>query len=83
MATEKGVQILVTGRVQGVGFSHFTEVKAELNQIRGFVRNLADARVEVVGVGKRPALEALIKELQLGAPGKQGTKVLCPMAGRA
>jgi len=74
LATKKGVQILVMGRVQGVGFRHFTKVKAELNQIQGFVRNLADGRVEVVGVGKRPALEALIKELQLGPPASKVQK---------
>ena len=66
--------LLVAGRVQGVGFRHFTKEKAELKQIRGFVRNLADGRVEVVGVGKRPALEDFIKELESGPPASKVQK---------
>ena len=76
MITQTEVQVLVTGRVQGVGFRHFTKVKAELHHIRGFVQNLADGRVEVVGVGTRSALEALIEDLHIGPPASQVQKCL-------
>jgi acylphosphatase len=41
---------LVSGRVQGVGFRYFTQAAAEKLRIGGFVRNLADGRVEVLAV---------------------------------
>jgi acylphosphatase len=42
---------VVTGRVQGVGFRWFTHDAAAREGIHGWVRNLADGRVEVVAEG--------------------------------
>ncbi len=74
MAIQRAAQIFVQGRVQGVGFRHFAKQRAELHQIRGFVRNLVDGRVEVVGVGSRPAIKALIEDLQRGPPASEVQK---------
>ena len=42
---------VVSGRVQGVGYRQFIRVAAERRGIRGWVRNRADGRVEIVVVG--------------------------------
>lgn len=41
----------VAGMVQGVGYRYFTQDAAENLKISGFVRNLADGRVEVFAMG--------------------------------
>jgi acylphosphatase len=63
------VRLLVSGRVQGVGFREFTRRTAQRLGVGGWVRNLADGRVEVVGDGERSALDALIKAVSSGPPG--------------
>ena len=50
---------LVRGRVQGVGFRYFTQREAAALEVTGWVRNLADGRVEVFGQGNPGALDAL------------------------
>ncbi|KKR71916.1 MAG: Acylphosphatase [Microgenomates group bacterium GW2011_GWC1_41_8] len=44
----KRVHVLISGRVQGVGFRFAVKQKAEEMGIVGWVRNLPDGRVEVV-----------------------------------
>lgn len=43
--------IYFSGRVQGVGFRYTTEAVASNFEVRGFVRNLGDGRVELVAEG--------------------------------
>lgn len=40
--------IFISGLVQGVGFRHFTQRKAEGLGLTGWVRNLPDGRVEAI-----------------------------------
>ena len=63
------VHLLVSGRVQGVGFREFTYRAAHGLGVGGWVRNLADGRVEVVADGERPALDALVTAVSGGPPG--------------
>jgi acylphosphatase len=62
----KAVHILVSGRVQGVGFRWFTEREAERWAIAGYARNLADGSVEVRAQGDERALDGFCKELKRG-----------------
>ena len=48
----KQIHIFVTGRVQGVFFRQSTRVIAIKNNVNGWVRNLDDGRVEIVGQGE-------------------------------
>lgn len=63
------VHILVTGRVQGVGFRYFTAMRARSLGLTGMARNLSNGQVEVTAEGTRAALEALIELVRDGPPG--------------
>ena len=56
----------VSGMVQGVGFRFFAQRSATRLGITGYVKNLADGRVEVYAIGQPPQLEALCNELKRG-----------------
>ena len=59
-------RILVSGRVQGVFFRDWTVGEARALDVRGWVRNLADGRVEVLAAGDDAAVERLIAQLHEG-----------------
>lgn len=61
-------RLLVSGRVQRVGFRAFTAHAARREGVRGFVRNLADGRVEAVGEGDSDAMERFQRALNHGPP---------------
>ena len=56
----------VSGRVQAVGFRDFTFRAAEELGLAGWVRNLADGRVEVHAEGPPAALELFAARLGQG-----------------
>lgn len=62
--TQRGY--LISGRVQGVGFRHWTTRTARRLDLRGTVRNRADGRVEVHAAGDPEGLDALEGELEEG-----------------
>ena len=51
----KRVRVIVAGDVQGVGFRWFCREEAMGRGVAGFVRNLADGRVEAVFEGDSQA----------------------------
>lgn len=59
-------QILVTGRVQGVGFRRFAQTCALAGGLKGWVRNLADGRVEVLVQGEESSLHSFVEKLKQG-----------------
>ncbi len=60
--------ITVRGRVQGVGFRHYTKLRARELGVRGYVQNLPDGSVEVWAEGAPRAVEDLIDWLSHGPP---------------
>lgn len=58
----------VSGRVQGVFFRDFTRRKALALGLTGWVRNLADGRVEAVLEGGPDAVESMLDLLREGPP---------------
>jgi len=69
------VRILVSGRVQGVGFRAFAARIATRLDLVGGVRNLDDGRVELDVEGKRTVIEVLVHELKTGPPAARVTKI--------
>jgi acylphosphatase len=59
--------VLVSGRVQGVGYRAFVQQKAKDLALAGSAENLSDGRVEVIAEGPREALERLLHFLALGS----------------
>ena len=59
-------RFLVRGRVQGVGFRWFVEREAHVLGIAGWVRNNADASVEVLAMGTAEQISTLRSQLQRG-----------------
>lgn len=58
--------IYITGRVQGVGFRHFTRKNADRLGINGWVKNLPDGRVEAIFQGPEDRVEELIDRCKDG-----------------
>jgi acylphosphatase len=69
----KTVQMLVSGRVQGVFFRVYTQKFArELQDVTGYVKNLHDGRVEIVAEGSKGSLRKLVEWTRYkGSPASQ------------
>jgi acylphosphatase len=61
--------LLISGRVQGVGFRFFAQDRAALEGVHGYVRNLADGRVEVFVEGDEESVVRVERALRRGPPG--------------
>ena len=59
---------MVTGIVQGVGFRPFIYRIAKRQELRGFVRNRADAVVEISLEGEKPRIDAFLQSLSQEKP---------------
>ena len=60
--------VWASGRVQGVCFREYTRRAAAAAGVQGWVRNLADGRVEAVVEGEADAVEAVIVFMREGHP---------------
>ena len=61
-------RFVVGGRVQGVFFRAGTREQAQRLGLRGYARNRADGRVDVLAVGGVAAIDALAAWLRQGPP---------------
>ena len=61
-------RVVVAGRVQAVGFRVSCRDRAVRAGLAGWVRNLADDRVEAAFEGPGPAVEALVAWCDAGPP---------------
>lgn len=59
-------QFLISGEVQGVGYRYFAQRSAAKHQIRGYVKNLADGRVEILAEGVEKAVNEFKHDLAAG-----------------
>ncbi|MGY1728726.1 acylphosphatase [Geodermatophilus sp. SYSU D01062] len=65
------VRVLVSGRVQGVGYRWFVRGLAEATGLSGWARNLPDGRVEVELEGPADDVRAVVAALSgPDAPGR-------------
>jgi len=66
----------VSGMVQGVGYRYFAQRAAQRLALAGYVRNLADGRVEVYAIGDGETLSKLRAELEHGPRAAQVSSVM-------
>ncbi|HYF02684.1 MAG TPA: acylphosphatase [Patescibacteria group bacterium] len=59
-------EIIVKGKVQGVGFRRFVEKEAERIDVQGFTENLDDGNVRIVAEGFKSQLADLLKSVETG-----------------
>ena len=59
-------RLIITGRVQGVGFRLWTSREARRRGLRGWVRNRFDGSVEALVIGEAAAVDAMVEACRQG-----------------
>lgn len=62
----KQLKVFVSGRVQGVGYREWTRGQAVTLNLCGWVRNLADGRVEAMLIGDEQAVDEMLVRMKTG-----------------
>lgn len=68
MENKKRVHVWISGRVQGVFYRLETKRAADAQGVSGWVRNLADGRVEAVFEGEAADVNAMVDWCWKGSP---------------
>ena len=63
---KKSVRVYITGSVQGVFFRAFVKENAERHNVKGFVRNLEDGRVEAFFEGNPDDVNKMVELCKKG-----------------
>ena len=71
----KTIRIFASGNVQGVFFRKFVKESADKLNVRGFVRNLEDGRVEVVAEGRDESVNNFLELCKQGSKQSEVKKV--------
>ena len=72
---KKSIRLYITGTVQGVFFRIFVKENAERHNVKGFVRNLEDGRIEVFLEGDADGVNKMIELCKKGPRHSQIKKV--------
>ena len=73
--TTRTVHLRIEGRVQGVGYRAFVEMRAAELGLSGWVRNRRDGSVEAVVQGPSAAVDAMLDRCRSGPPGARVDRV--------
>ena len=60
------VKIIVSGRVQGVGFRYFIAKIADNFELKGYAKNLFNGDVEIQAEGRKEYINMLINKAKTG-----------------
>jgi len=69
MESELRLDLVIKGRVQGVGYRYSAKMKAESMDIKGSVQNLRDGSVFVTAQGEKEAMDNFVRWCYKGPPG--------------
>jgi acylphosphatase len=73
--TRRTIHLRVEGRVQGVGYRAFVDMKAGELGLSGWVRNRGDGSVETVLQGSQAAIDAMLDLCRSGPPASRVDRV--------
>jgi acylphosphatase len=62
------VEVLVEGRVQGVGYRNFAQRRAVERRLLGYALNMPDGRVKIRAEGPLRDIEDFLRDLEHGPP---------------
>ena len=68
--------IIISGKVQGVGFRYWLHKKANKKNIYGWVRNKVSGEVEAIFIGDEAKINDLIKLCKKGPSSSKVTKIM-------
>ena len=63
---KKSVRLYITGTVQGVFFRQFVKEHADKRNVKGYIRNLEDGRVEIFLEGDMDDVDSLVQVCKRG-----------------
>lgn len=63
---KKSIRLFIKGSVQGIFFRQFIKDHADKNNIKGYVRNLEDGRVEIFIEGDSEKVENMVQICKRG-----------------
>ena len=72
---KKSIRLYISGIVQGIFFRAFVKENAEKHDVKGFVRNLEDGRVEVFLEGNPDEVDKMISLCRQGPKHSKITNV--------
>ena len=72
----KRVHVFISGRVQGVFFRAVTQQTAKGFNLTGWVRNVADGRMEALFEGEDENVDKMLDWCQIGPPSARVEKVM-------
>ena len=72
---KKSIRLYITGTVQGIFFRGFVKENAERHNVKGFVRNLEDGRIEIFLEGNSEDVNKMIELCKKGPKHSQIRKV--------
>ena len=61
---EEKIKVLVSGRVQGIGYRMFVRHHARKMNLKGYVKNLNDGRVEAVFQGDSRIIQKMLRVME-------------------
>lgn len=62
------IKIIVSGRVQGVGYRAFVQKAVQLTGACGYIKNLEDGNVEIIAEGSEAQLAGVLVKARAGSP---------------
>lgn len=71
----KTTKVLISGKVQKVFFRAYTKKTADKLNLKGWVRNLSNGKVEALFQGSEEKIEEMIKWCKIGSPVSKVDKV--------
>jgi acylphosphatase len=77
------IQVIVTGRVQGVGYRAWVEYQAIASGLEGWVRNRRDGSVEALFAGNAKVVAEMVALCRHGPPSARVTAVTNETASEA